>query len=180
MEGQGVIYWIQSFVVLLLLSEALSAASATRTTYYDTLNVEPTATDGQIKKAFRKLAIKYHPDKNKSVDAEKTFREITEAYTVLSKKEKRKLYDSLGHDTFLKNEASDDTEDEPEPSFHFSFADMFHDFDGSPFGEDAHFQWSFPQDWEDEEDSYERYNFEGPGHHFHFGDMNENEEGYHN
>uniref|UniRef100_A0A673BTF6 DnaJ homolog subfamily B member 9 n=1 Tax=Sphaeramia orbicularis TaxID=375764 RepID=A0A673BTF6_9TELE len=46
--------------------------------YYDTLNVEPTATDNQIKKAFRSLAVKYHPDKNKSIDAEKNFRDITE------------------------------------------------------------------------------------------------------
>lgn len=97
---------------------------------------------------------------------------------MLSKKENRRLYDSLGHDAFLKNEAGD-TEDEPEPNFHFSFSDFFHDFDDSPFGEGAHFQWSFPQDWEDEEGPYEHYSF-GPGHHFHFGHMDENEEEYHN
>uniref|UniRef100_A0A3Q3RMD9 DnaJ homolog subfamily B member 9 n=1 Tax=Mastacembelus armatus TaxID=205130 RepID=A0A3Q3RMD9_9TELE len=56
----------------------LPAASETSRNYYDTLNVEPTATDSQIKKAFRKLAKKYHPDKNKSDDAETTFREIAE------------------------------------------------------------------------------------------------------
>uniref|UniRef100_A0A3Q3JSK1 DnaJ homolog subfamily B member 9 n=1 Tax=Monopterus albus TaxID=43700 RepID=A0A3Q3JSK1_MONAL len=43
----------------------------TSRSYYDTLNVEPTATDSQIKKAFRKLAMKYHPDKNKSTDQSK-------------------------------------------------------------------------------------------------------------
>lgn len=63
-------------VLQLFLSEVLPAAS--ETSYYDTLNVEPTATYSQIKKNFRKLAIKYHPDKNKSADAEKTFREIAE------------------------------------------------------------------------------------------------------
>lgn len=84
MAVQADIHWMQAFVVLLLcLSEALPAASETSRTYYDTLDVEPTATDIQIKKAFRKLAIKYHPDKNKSADAEKTFREIAEGKTRL-------------------------------------------------------------------------------------------------
>ena len=79
MAVQGVFHRMRTCVVLVLcLSEALRAASETISNYYKTLNVEPTATDSQIKKAFRKLAIKYHPDKNKSVDAEKTFREITE------------------------------------------------------------------------------------------------------
>uniref|UniRef100_A0A3Q3GKQ6 DnaJ homolog subfamily B member 9 n=1 Tax=Kryptolebias marmoratus TaxID=37003 RepID=A0A3Q3GKQ6_KRYMA len=46
--------------------------------YYETLHVEATATDSQIKKSFRRLAVKYHPDKNKGTHAEKTFREIAE------------------------------------------------------------------------------------------------------
>ena len=72
-------------VLLLCLSEVLQPAAATETSrnYYETLNVEPTATDTQIKKNFRKLAIKYHPDKNKSADAEKAFREIAEGKTCL-------------------------------------------------------------------------------------------------
>lgn len=73
----GVFHWMQTCMVLqLFLSEVLPAAS--ERSYYDTLNVEPTATYSQIKKNFRKLAMKYHPDKNKSADAEKTFREIAE------------------------------------------------------------------------------------------------------
>lgn len=63
-------------LLLLCLSEALS--EVINRNYYDTLHVEPTATDSEIKKSFRKLAVKYHPDKNKSADAEKTFREIAE------------------------------------------------------------------------------------------------------
>uniref|UniRef100_A0A3Q1JX50 DnaJ homolog subfamily B member 9 n=1 Tax=Anabas testudineus TaxID=64144 RepID=A0A3Q1JX50_ANATE len=79
MAAPATLRWMQACVVLLLcLSEALPAASETSRNYYDTLNVEPSATDREIKKAFRKLAIRYHPDKNKSADAEKTFREIAE------------------------------------------------------------------------------------------------------
>lgn len=63
-------------LLLLCLSEALS--EEINRNYYDALHVEPTATDSEIKKSFRKLAVKYHPDKNKSADAEKTFREIAE------------------------------------------------------------------------------------------------------
>lgn len=76
---------MQACVVLqLCLSRVLPAASEkTSRSYYDTLILEPTATDSQIKKAYRKLAIKYHPDKNKSADAEKTFREIAEGKTCL-------------------------------------------------------------------------------------------------
>ncbi|KAM7422410.1 hypothetical protein PAMA_010453 [Pampus argenteus] len=179
MTVRGVFHWMQACVVLLLcLSEALSADSQTTRNYYETLNVEPTATDSQIKKAFRKLAIKYHPDKNKSVDAEKTFREIAEAYKVLSNKENRRLYDSLGHEAFLNDESSVNPEDEHEQSFHFSFSDLFQDFNDAFFEEETHFHWSFPQDWEDEDGLYEHYSFEGPAQYFYFGDENENEKEY--
>lgn len=77
MAAQGASYWLRLCMFLLLcLSEALS--EEINRNYYDTLHVEPTATDSEIKKSFRKLAVKYHPDKNKSADAEKTFREIAE------------------------------------------------------------------------------------------------------
>src|SRR5262249_29484403 len=67
--------------------------------YYETLGVPKTATDDEIRSAFRKLARKYHPDvaKDKKAAAEK-FKEINEAYEVLSDPEKRKKYDQLGAD----------------------------------------------------------------------------------
>src|SRR5260370_35730967 len=65
--------------------------------YYETLGVSKTATEDEIRSAFRKLARKYHPDvaKDKKV-AEEKFKQINEAYEVLSDPEKRKKYDQLG------------------------------------------------------------------------------------
>ncbi len=65
--------------------------------YYKILGVEKTATKEEISKAFRKLAVKYHPDKNpNNKAAEEKFKEITEAHEVLADPEKRKKYDALG------------------------------------------------------------------------------------
>lgn len=69
--------------------------------YYDVLGVSRNADETQIKKAYRRLAKKYHPDTNAGdADAEQKFKEITEAYNVLSDKEKRKMYDQFGHAAF--------------------------------------------------------------------------------
>jgi len=65
--------------------------------YYETLGVPRDANKDQIKKAFRKLAQQYHPDVNKSDDAEMRFKEINEAYQVLSDDERRAVYDRYGH-----------------------------------------------------------------------------------
>lgn len=64
--------------------------------YYETLGVKRKATEAEIKSAYRKLARKYHPDVNKTKEAEEKFKEINEAYEVLGDKEKRQRYDSLG------------------------------------------------------------------------------------
>ena len=64
--------------------------------YYDILGVKRSASDAEIKSAFRKLARKYHPDVNKTKEAESKFKDINEAYEVLSDKQKRQRYDSLG------------------------------------------------------------------------------------
>lgn len=69
--------------------------------YYEILGVKKTATDDELKKAYRHLAKKYHPDKNKgNKEAENRFKEISEAYAVLSDKEKRDQYDRLGREAF--------------------------------------------------------------------------------
>lgn len=70
------------------------------TKFYDTLGVEPTSTADNIKKAYRKLAMKWHPDKNpdNKHEAEAKFKEISSAYEVLSDESKRKLYDQYGEE----------------------------------------------------------------------------------
>ena len=69
--------------------------------YYASLGVAKDASEQEIKKAYRKLAVKYHPDKNPGdTKAEDRFKEISEAYAVLSDKEKRRNYDQFGDSNF--------------------------------------------------------------------------------
>jgi DnaJ-class molecular chaperone len=68
--------------------------------YYDILGVSKTSSADEIKRAYRKLALQYHPDRNKSKEAEDKFKEVTKAYEVLSNEEKRKTYDQFGHAAF--------------------------------------------------------------------------------
>ena len=69
--------------------------------YYEILGVQKTASEDDVKKAYRKLALKYHPDRNPgNKEAEEQFKGINEAYAVLSDKEKRKEYDTYGMSGF--------------------------------------------------------------------------------
>ena len=90
--------------------------------YYKVLGVSKSASEKEIKKAYRKLALKYHPDKNKGdKSSEEKFKDVSEAYAVLSDAEKRKQYDMFGADGFNQR---------------FSQEDIFRDFDlGSIFKE---------------------------------------------
>src|SRR5919197_84592 len=76
------------------------ARSSTKRDYYEVLSVSRTASEEEIKKAYRRLALQYHPDRNKDPDAVGRFKEVTEAYQVLSDSEKRSLYDRYGHQAF--------------------------------------------------------------------------------
>ena len=68
-----------------------------QTDYYETLGVARTATAEDIKRAFRRLAMQYHPDRNKDAGAEAKFKEVNEAYEILSDPDKRAAYDRFGH-----------------------------------------------------------------------------------
>jgi curved DNA-binding protein len=77
--------------------------------YYAVLGVDKTSSDDQIKKAYRKLAIKYHPDKNPDdKQAEERFKEVTEAYAVLSDAEKKQQYDQFGDTGFHQRFSQED------------------------------------------------------------------------
>lgn len=68
--------------------------------FYQTLGVTKGASADEIKKAYRKLALQYHPDRNKGKDAEGKFKEVTRAYEVLSDPQKKQTYDQFGHAAF--------------------------------------------------------------------------------
>jgi len=105
------------------------------TDYYGTLGVDKSASETEIKKAYRKLAMKYHPDHTKGDKAaEEKFKEISEAYAVLSDAEKRKQYDMFGADGFQQRYSQEDI------FKGFDFADIFREFG---FGGGKSFKFSF-------------------------------------
>jgi DnaJ-class molecular chaperone len=73
---------------------------AAKRDYYDVLGVTKTASAAELKSAYRKLALQWHPDRNKSPEAETKFKEINEAYQVLSDPKKKAAYDQFGHAAF--------------------------------------------------------------------------------
>lgn len=76
------------------------ARSSTKRDYYEILGLPRTCSDEEIKKAYRRLALQYHPDRNNAPEATERFKEATEAYQILSDAEKRSMYDRYGHSAF--------------------------------------------------------------------------------
>ena len=68
--------------------------------YYEVLGLTKGASDSEIKQAYRRLALKWHPDKNPTKEAENKFKEINQAYEVLSDPKKKEAYDQFGHAAF--------------------------------------------------------------------------------
>ncbi|XP_072309696.1 dnaJ homolog subfamily B member 9-like [Eucyclogobius newberryi] len=120
-------------VHILLVSEFIWA----KRDFYDILGVPKEATERQIKKAFHKLALKYHPDRNRGADAEAKFRDIAEAYETLSDDKRRREYDQFGPpgQDFRGGAGGGQNNynfKQHFQSFNFNFDDMFKDSD--PFG----------------------------------------------
>jgi curved DNA-binding protein len=91
--------------------------------YYKILGVEKSASEEDIKKAYRKLAMKFHPDRNPgNKQAEEKFKKLSEAYAVLSDQEKRKQYDSFGSDAFRQRYSQEDI------FKNFDFSDILKEF----------------------------------------------------
>jgi molecular chaperone DnaJ len=99
--------------------------------YYETLEVDRVADDGQLKSAFRKLAMKWHPDRNPGdKDCEHKFKEINEAYDVLKDREKRAAYDRFGHAAFEQGHGAS----AGAQGFGGDFTSAFHDIFDDLFG----------------------------------------------
>jgi len=110
--------------------------------YYTVLGCDKGSTNAEIKKAYRKMALKWHPDKNpeNKEEAEKRFKEISEAYEVLSDANKRELYDKYGKEGLVNNGSGHDFDYDFGPGFGFHFRDpqeVFREFFGGrdPFAE---------------------------------------------
>ena len=165
----GNFFWFLVFNFLLLFLATVSDA-ANANNYYKTLGVDQQATSSEIKKAFRKLAMKYHPDKNKSKNAEEKFREIAQgkflllidlilfcyyllkylpfyftAYEVLSDPKKRQQYDQMGKTGDDRYFADTFNFDDFMKQFDVHFNDFHHGFHDPSFknhhhGNKHHFQ----------------------------------------
>src|SRR5574344_1329265 len=102
--------------------------------YYEVLGVSKSASDDEIKSAFRKLAKKYHPDVSKEPDAAEKFKEAQEAYAVLSDKKKRAQYDPFGPQAFNGMGGASGGGASGFDFSDFDFGDIFDDLFGSSVG----------------------------------------------
>ena len=68
---------------------------------YSILNIQKNSNNDEIKKSYRKLAFQYHPDKNKSEEADQKFKDISEAYEILTNRDKRRIYDNFGYEAII-------------------------------------------------------------------------------
>jgi len=100
--------------------------------YYEILGVSKNASDAEIKSSYRRLALKWHPDRNKSTDATEKFKEVTKAYEVLSDPEKKKSYDQFGHEAFTNAGSSSASQQNPYSYYsNFGGQNVNFDFGGS-------------------------------------------------
>lgn len=105
--------------------------------FYETLGVSKNATKDEIKSAYRRMALQNHPDRNKSPDAEEKFKEINEAYEILSNDQKKSAYDQYGHTAFDPNTGGfgGHTYTQQNGPFNFTYTQS----GGNPFGDNADF-----------------------------------------
>ena len=100
--------------------------------FYEILGIQKSANDDEIKKSYRKLAMKYHPDRNKDdKESERKFKEVSAAYEVLKDPEKRSAYDQYGHDAFRQGGMGGG---QGFGDFTGGFSDIFEEFFGGGFG----------------------------------------------
>ena len=147
------------FVVLAFIC-LKTLVESSKQSYYEVLGVDKKASKQEIKKAFRKLAVHYHPDKNDSPDAEEMFRKIAEAYEVLSDEEKRRHYDRSGGSDQNNFNFGENTHAR---NWDFNFDDLFKQFESDIFGGDHmknHFSGHFARHFNNHVDTGADFGFD--------------------
>ncbi|XP_010900519.1 dnaJ homolog subfamily B member 9 [Esox lucius] len=140
-------------VCILVITEFILA----QRDYYDILGVPKDASERQIKKAFHKLAMKYHPDRNKSPDAEATFREIAEAYETLSDGKRRHEYDQFGHGPSAGEPGTGGGRSGQHFHQNFNFDDLFREFDLYGHNQHSHHKRAFDSHFQAHQEAQNRH-----------------------